>query len=175
MLLSASGDMLGDMNNSGDTLQEMGMDPRAFNDASLRASLLPAANTHWTATGLATMYAALAGDGSLPGQGRILSAEYCHRLQSDIASSNEQGLWWPKGFRRFKVASSSSNPLPVQRGFGFPGLFNNMAYCDPAEGLSVAILVNQLDKHGTAGKELLGTIAEVLEVAKHTGDGLGFQ
>jgi len=168
-----SGDILGDMNNDSSTLQEMGMDPRAFNDASLRASLLPQVNTHWTATGLATMYAALANDGALPGQGRVLSAAYCCRLQEEIAACKEEGLWWPSGFRRFKVASSASNPVSVPRGFGFPGLFNNMAYCDPAEGLSVAILVNQLDTQGTAAKALLGTVAQALGVAKHTGDGLG--
>merc|ERR1712134_97733 len=99
MLQGSSGDVFDDMTNGSDSLQEMGMDPRAFNDASLRAALLPAVNTHWTARGLATMYSALSGDGSVPGQGRVLSAEYCQRLQEDIATATGPG-YWPTGFRR---------------------------------------------------------------------------
>jgi len=169
-----TGDILGDMSNGMKALQEMGMDPRVFNDASIRASLLPAVNTHWTARGLATMYAALASDGALPTQGRILSAGYCRRLQAEIESAETPpGGLWPNGFRRMKVASSSSNNSEVLRGFGFPGLFNNMAYCDPAEGLSVAVLVNQLDTHGTAAKEILDVVASELAVSRHSMDGLG--
>jgi len=167
-----AGDMLGDMSNATKALEQMGMDPRAFNDMSLRAALLPAVNTHWTARGLASVYGALANDGAIAGQGRVLSADYCRRLQAEIASSEEPGLW-PSGFRRMAVASSANDTAAVLRGFGFPGLYNNMAYCDPVEGLSVAILVNQLDTRGTAAKQILSTIAEVLGTAPHTWDGLG--
>jgi len=167
-------DMFGDLSNANNSLKEMGMDPRAFNDPSLRAALLPAVNTHWTARGLATIYAALACDGALPGQGRILSSSYCRRLQDEIASIKVPGNeYWPTGFRRMKVARSANDLTEVPRGFGFPGLFNNMAYCDPAEGLSVAVLVNQFDTKGAAAKELLSTIAQVLDVSRHTTDGLG--
>merc|ERR1719162_2832016 len=102
-------------------LEQMGMDPRVFNDASLRASLLPSVNTHWTARGLASMYAALALDGALPGQGRVLSQAYCHRLHAEITSAPGPGLW-PSGFRRMKVATAFDNVELVSRGFGFPGL-----------------------------------------------------
>mmetsp|Transcript_121275 Transcript_121275/g.213821 ORF Transcript_121275/g.213821 Transcript_121275/m.213821 type:complete len:984 (-) Transcript_121275:57-3008(-) len=167
-----SGDMLGDMSSGMSALEEMGMDPRVFNDASLRSSLLPAVNTHWTARGLATMYSALAFDGAIPGKGRVLSQSYCRRLQAEVASAQGPDLW-PCGFRRMKVATSADNRNEVLRGFGFPGLYNNMAYADPAEGLGVAILVNQLDTEGIAAREVLETIARVLRVARHTMDGLG--
>merc|ERR1711908_101378 len=152
------GDMLASMSDGTKALEEMGMDPRVFNDASIRASLLHAINTHWTARGLATIYAALAVDGGLPGQGRILSQAYCQWLQAEIAGSKAPGLW-PVGFRRMKVSLSAEDVSAVPRGFGFPGLYNNMAYCDPAEGLAVAILVNQLDMQGSAAKEVLATVA----------------
>jgi CubicO group peptidase (beta-lactamase class C family) len=166
------GDMLGSMGDGSKSLQEMGMDPRVFNDVSIRASLVPAVNTHWTARGLGTVYAALALDGALPGQGHILSQAYCRRLQAEIAGYEAPGLW-PLGFRRMNVSLSSKDPSAVPRGFGFPGLYNCMGYCDPAEGLGVAILVNQLDTKGSAAKEVLATIARVLSVSLHTTDGLG--
>merc|ERR1712232_266834 len=124
------------------------------------------------ASGKYTMDAALAVDGGLPAQGRVLSQAYCRRMQIEIASEQELGLW-PSGFRRMKVATSVEDGAQVPRGFGFPGLFNNLGYCDPEEGLGVAILVNQLDTEGTAAKDILDAISSVLHVARHSKDGLG--
>merc|ERR1712079_907717 len=105
------------MGNSMRALEQMGMDPRVFNDASLRASLIPAVNTQWTARGLASMYGALAADGCLLGHCQILSQAYCRRLHAEISSAPGPGLW-PSGFRRMKVAASTNDARLVFRGFG---------------------------------------------------------
>jgi CubicO group peptidase (beta-lactamase class C family) len=168
----SAGDMLGDLSDGINSLKEMGMDPRFFNDRSLRSSLLPAANTHWTARGLATFYAALANSGAIPGKGRILSEAYCKTLHAEIASKKGSSFW-PCGFRCMRSATSAGSNTQVPRAFGFPGLFNNMGYCDPVEGLGIAVLVNQFDKEGLAAKKILNVVAQTLGVSGHSKDGLG--
>lgn len=153
-----------------DGLGELGMDPRMFNDVSIRAALLPAANTHFTARGLAALYGALGGDGSLSHQGRVLSEEYCRNLQRTIASAD--GSPWPCGFRQFHVVPNGSM-TSTGRAFGFTGLMNSVGYCDPEDGLAVAVVVNQLGEFGEAAAELLNAVASVLGTARHTLEGLG--
>jgi len=170
--LAEDGDLLGDFGASnksnGNGLQSLGLDPRAFNDPTVRKALLPAVNTHFTARGLATIYAALAMDGSLGNGQRVLSDNGTRALHALVASGGGRtpAATWPGGFRRMQAPKG-------QLLFGFPGLFNNMAYSDPAEGLGVAVLVNQLDYEGEATKELLLTAATTMNIAPHSMDGLG--
>lgn len=156
---------------SNDGIGQLGMDPRMFNDASIRAALLPAANTHFTAGALAVIYGALGGNGSLVHQGRVLSEEYCRNLQREIASYDGRSPW-PCGFRRFQVVPDGDT-ASVGRAFGFVGLMNSIGYCDPEDGLSVAVVVNQLSENGDAAAELLSTVSSVLGTARHTLEGLG--
>lgn len=171
--LAADGDLLcniGGQKGQSEGLMSLGLDPRVFNDPVVRQGTIPAVNTCFTARGLAAIYAALGADGSLEGKGRILSIPYLKKLQQEIASSRCLKTW-PLGFRRFRVMPRSGDPVP--RAFGFAGLYNNMAYCDPGENLGVALLVNHLDYDATAPKDLLRTLAAKLDVTPHSLDGLG--
>lgn len=171
--LAQDGDLLGcigGQNAKSGGLMSLGLDPRAFNDPAVRQGIIPSANTHFTARGLAAIYAALAAEGHLQGKGRVLSSSYVRKLQQEVASRGCSKTW-PLGFRRFCVLPSNDKPVP--RAFGFPGLYNCMAYCDPGEDLGVALLVNQLDYDATASKDLLQTLTTALDVAPHSLDGLG--
>eukprot|EP00746_Dinoflagellata_sp_MGD_P149183 gnl/MRDRNA2_/MRDRNA2_81254_c0_seq1.p1 gnl/MRDRNA2_/MRDRNA2_81254_c0~~gnl/MRDRNA2_/MRDRNA2_81254_c0_seq1.p1 ORF type:complete len:989 (+),score=202.81 gnl/MRDRNA2_/MRDRNA2_81254_c0_seq1:378-2969(+) len=171
--LAADGDLLGSLGgqqNKSEGLMSLGMDPRAFNDPVVRQGTIPAVNTHFSARGLATIYAALGAEGNLQGKGRVLSIPYVRKIQQEVASVGHQKTW-PLGFRRFRVLPKGGEPMP--RAFGFAGLYNNMAYCDPGEDLAVALIVNQLDYDATASKDMLCTLSAALEVAPHSLDGLG--
>ncbi|CAD7924084.1 unnamed protein product [Amoebophrya sp. A120] len=78
---------------SGGFQQGMWMDPRAFNDPSVRQAIVPAANTHFSARALAAVYNAMLPVVDVEGEenkqkeqesGRIISTAYLEKLYSAL-------------------------------------------------------------------------------------------
>ena len=154
-------------------LNTLGLDPRMFNDPTLRCGLLPAANTHFTALGLARIYQALLSPGEL------LSKQYLKNIHDECVAVAEENTSqkanaaaqkgtppydpprkWPLGF-------SAMTNTAGQGLMGFPGLFNDIGYCDPTNGMAVAVLVNQLDLDAQSTRELLREVGRGLGVPWH--------
>ena len=147
---------LGSMDSS-DSRRIAGFDPRIFNDAQIREACIPSCNTHFSAYGLATIYAALAHDGSVHGR-RVLSADYTARLKREVEKAPHQKESWPLGFRKFRHAGRAKVSA-----FGFNGISNLTGLADPATGTSVAIMVNQVSPKPTATASLLHEVCSELK------------
>lgn len=132
----------------------IGLDPRIFNDPTVRAGLLPAANTHFTARGLATIFASFLKTSSK----KVLSDKYldeviykeCLPVAGDKARADRA---WPLGIRVMRNAKEQ--PL-----LGAPGLINDIGYVDVTNGFACAVLVNQLDTEAAATDALLAEAAK---------------
>ncbi|MGL6236626.1 MAG: serine hydrolase domain-containing protein [Segniliparus sp.] len=101
---------------------------------------MPAANAVATARALATIYAAIAGDGSVGGA-RLLSPAAVARFPRKRSFRFDRVLgvpmMWHMGFH--------SAPLPgLVKGFGHVGAGGCFGWADPARGLSVALVHNRL-------------------------------
>lgn len=152
------------------TVSTVGLDPRIFNDPTVRSGILPAANTHFTAKGLATVFGSLLKVGSADSTKKLLSNEYlesvvhqeCKRTfvenlsKSAIDNDTEKKKFYPLGFRLLKNARK-------QILLGSPGLVNDIGYCDLENNLSGAVLVNQLDTEARATDAILLEAVEGLE------------
>ena len=108
------------------------LDPRLFNDPSVRRANLPAANMHFTAHALATVYSALAGGAAAA---PLLPPAYCEMLHREARAAARSR--WPLGFGTYRSESGAC-------GFGFNGLWNSCGLCipEPRGGLAIAVLVN---------------------------------
>ena len=139
---------IGNMDSDNETKRIATFDPRVFNDPVVRTSCIPSCNTHMTAHGLATIYQALVGNGSTAGSSnRILSSKYLKLLRSYVEKNHNDPSRYPGGFRVFNHASKLKHSA-----FGFNGLANLTGFADPSNGLSVAVMVNQLsDRPVTTG------------------------
>lgn len=144
--------------NSDSPSQVAGMDPRMFNDREIREACIPSANTHMTAFGLATIYAALAGSGAVR-ESRILSEQYVRKLHSSIEKSPTSETTWPYGFRKYRQSGRSKAST-----FGFNGLTSSVGFADPSKNVSVAVLVNHITARPTATIAVLRDICSELRL-----------
>ena len=117
-------------------------------DATVRVPI-PAANGHFTARSLARLYAALGAGGELDGT-RILSAETLRRATRIEARSFDRVVPFPMHWRLgFHRAATTRGTLP--QGFGHFGFGGSGAFCDPASGLAVALVLNSGVGHAFRG------------------------
>ena len=139
----ATGDLFDDVaSSSGDGLA---LDPRVFNDPVVRRANIAAANVHFSAHALATIYASLSGCASVP---QLLPPAHCEMIQREIEASTR--CPWPVGFHPFLFDSSDIC------GFGFNGLWNSTGLCVRAQGgLALSILVNTYTMEGEAARRVL--------------------
>jgi len=166
---SQQGDMFEQMTSEG--ASRMALDPRVFNDHTVRRAVMPAANVHFTAHALGTMYAALAADGSVGEGKRVLSARYMKDLQQQLkrAAADAHANPVPGGFRLFDLGGAPG-------AFGFVGMANSIGLAHPAlGGFSLVILVNELTLHAAATKGVLSRVCSALGFSAPEWDGLGLQ
>lgn len=119
-----------------------------FNSMAIRKSIQPAANGHFTARALATMYAALAMDGELNGQ-RIVSKGRMAEDTKLVTDQMDRVLMAPmrRGGGYFlggPVAGVVGVMGPRLTAFGHSGAGGSTAFADPEVGLSVAVTINQM-------------------------------
>ena len=112
---------------------------------------------NFSAYGLATVYALLAGDGSINGR-RILSADYTAKLKKSIQKAPYLRETWPSGFRKFRHVGRKGVTA-----FGFNGISSCTGFADPTTGTSVAIMVNQVSPKPVAASELIREISEEMK------------
>ncbi len=118
-----------------------------FNTAKVHGMELPWGNGISNARGLARIYAALAGDGSIDGH-RLVSADALTPLREtqswtklDRVLRKPQG--WTQGFVKEDEMMFSPNP----ESFGHPGAGGALGWCDPTEELSIAYIPNKMAHH----------------------------
>lgn len=139
---------------AGDTRKMAGFDPRVFNDPQIRQSCIPSANTHLTAFGLATIYSALSGDGSVNGN-ELLSKSYVKNLNTSMTKMKFEPKTYPNGFRKLpRQDSAKGKTMP----YGMDGLRNCIAYTDPSANMSVAVLVNEVSAKPSATNAVIQDI-----------------
>jgi len=171
--------------------------PLVINDSAVHRSLIPSFNTRASAVGLATVFAALAGDGAVAGRGRVLSEKHCRWLQEQMRASGESVRWpvstsveattashasacgevrvsgqtWPLGFRHIQFQRRDGS---MRTGaFGYGGAAGCLAFCDPETGIAVAVLANELSVKPKAVRALLRVLEETIpELGRCVTEGL---
>jgi len=125
--------------------------PLAPNTRAWRAAEIPAANGQASAMGLARMYAALAGGGSLDGT-TLLSREGVARMTRPATSNGRQDMFlgfvdsWGMGM----ALNTPGIYGPNARAFGHSGWGGSFACADPDAGVAIGYVCNQM------GPELVG-------------------
>lgn len=146
-----------------DIVAQMLTTPSILNDPTVQRALIPSVNTRCTALGLATVFAALAGDGAVEGHGRLLSEKYCSWLQREVqGASGGEDSWasWPLGFHQMRFRNTDGF---VRHGaFGAFALGGCLVFSDPTTNTAAAILVNELTKEARGVKAILHLLAELL-------------
>jgi CubicO group peptidase (beta-lactamase class C family) len=117
----------------------------ALNEPDIQALELPWMNALVTARGLARLYAALAGDGSLDGV-RLVRAETLAPLHgrqswSDRDRVLQKPIGWSQGF----VKDEPHLFTPSPRAFGHPGAGGALGWADPDRSLSIGYVMNAMD------------------------------
>ncbi len=126
---------------------------------------MPAVNGCFTARGLATMYAALGGGGTVDGV-RLLEPETIERATRPAARGRDVVLGIKMGWRYgYHQAFTAGR---VQRtAFGHYGYGGSGAWCDPSTGLAVAFVTNHLGAGTTpiADSRMLRLNAKIIAAA----------
>lgn len=119
------------------------MDPLIANGDSWQAAEIPSANGFATARGLARLYGALAGDGTLDGRtlvGRAaMTAATKERISGVDAVLNVQAKWGC-GFLR----NTDGAYGPNEEAFGHSGWGGSFAFGDPSRKLGLAYTMNRM-------------------------------
>eukprot|EP00419_Tripos_fusus_P080315 CAMPEP_0172942666 /NCGR_PEP_ID=MMETSP1075-20121228/225160_1 /TAXON_ID=2916 /ORGANISM="Ceratium fusus, Strain PA161109" /LENGTH=477 /DNA_ID=CAMNT_0013804089 /DNA_START=1 /DNA_END=1430 /DNA_ORIENTATION=- len=167
--------------------------PLVINDPAVHRALIPSFNTRASAVGLATVFAALAGNGAVAGRGRVLTEKHCRWLQDQIRMSGEvgakafekvsasgevtsssraniaevrvSGQTWPLGFRHIPFRRRDGSIRPGA--FGYGGVAGCLAFCDPETGVAAAVLVNELSVKPKAVLALLRVLEEAVPELGH--------
>ena len=145
-------------------------DPRIFNSKELRRAVVPAANGHFSARGLAKFYAALAGRGQLGGV-RLLSSERMAAVQREWAQeTGADRMWgssgttsWGLGYHRYAFVADGDGADDAAA-FGHAGIGGSIGLCDPARELAVAVTVNHLTGSRVVAKRVMALVAEELRL-----------
>jgi CubicO group peptidase (beta-lactamase class C family) len=125
--------------------------PEMPNRREWRAAEIPAANGQSSAMGLARLYAALAGDGSLEGV-RLLSPNTIARMTTPATNDGRQDMFlgftdsWGMGFALNRPGIYGPNA----RAFGHSGWGGSFGCADPDAEVSIGYVCNQM------GPELVG-------------------
>jgi CubicO group peptidase (beta-lactamase class C family) len=121
------------------------------NTPGWRRAEIPAANGHGTARGLARVYGALAGDGTLDGV-HVLGPEQRARAAT-VEASGVDAVLAPLQ-TRFGLGYMITGPMipfgPNPGSFGHPGMGGSIAFADPDTGLGFGYVMNQMQL-GLAG------------------------
>ncbi|MGO9934165.1 MAG: serine hydrolase domain-containing protein [Steroidobacteraceae bacterium] len=127
------------------------LDPELPNATSWQRAAIPAANGHSSAMGLARLYAMLGNGGELDGA-RILSAEAVARMTAPATASQRQD--WLLGFADCWALGVALNTPgiygPNPRAFGHSGWGGSFGCADPASGIAIGYVCNQM------GPDLVG-------------------
>jgi CubicO group peptidase (beta-lactamase class C family) len=112
-----------------------------------RATELPWMGAHCSARGLARVYSALAGDGSLDGA-RLVRPETLtplHRRQSWVEMDRvlRKPIGWAQGFVKEETRLFSPN----EASFGHPGAGGPLGWADPVEGLGIGYVMNRMSHY----------------------------
>jgi CubicO group peptidase (beta-lactamase class C family) len=115
-----------------------------INSRAWRAAEVPSANAHGTARGVARVYAALAGSGTLDGV-RIVSATALAAATTEQVYGPDLVLHRPSRFGLGFQLTHPERPLgPGQTAFGHFGAGGSLGFCDPGSGLAFGYVMNQM-------------------------------
>jgi hypothetical protein len=157
------GDLFDQLADSSADEGGVALDPRLFNDPSVRRANLPAANMHFTSHALATVYSALAGGAAAA---PLLPPAFCDMLLREARAATRSR--WPLGFATYRSETGAS-------GFGFNGLWNSCGLCMPDRrgGLAVAVLVNTYTPTAEAATRVLDHVFKARGYGGIAGHALG--
>lgn len=118
-----------------------------FNTARVRAMELPWGNGITNARGLARVYAALAGGGSIDGH-RLVSEEALKPLhETQSWSKRDRVLRKPQGWSQGFIKEAELMFSPNAESFGHPGAGGALGWCDPKEELAISYIPNKMAHH----------------------------
>ncbi len=142
------------------------LDPEAPNLRAWRATEIPAANGQASAMGLARIYAALAGDGSLDGT-RLLSRSTIAKTTSPVTANGDRDMMlgftdaWAMGVILNTPGVYGAN----RRAFGHSGWGGSFGCADPDAQVSIGYVCNQMGAELVGDPRTAGLCAAVLESA----------
>jgi aarF domain-containing kinase len=132
------------------------MSPTLFNHPKFRTGVIPSANGHCSARGLATFFGSiLCGPGDDESRIGFTAKTAKIMREGEDAFAVEDTAKFGYGFQRFDMGDTAS-------AFGHAGVGGSLAFCDPASGTSVAITLNKLSLHCEPTKLLLDEICDEL-------------
>jgi CubicO group peptidase (beta-lactamase class C family) len=115
-----------------------------INSRQWRAAEVPSANAHGTARGVARVYAALAGGGSLDGAA-IVDAAALAAATTEQVYGQDLVLHRPSRFGLGFQLTQPERPLgPGQAAFGHFGAGGSLGFCDPESGVAFGYVMNQM-------------------------------
>jgi len=119
--------------------------PHLVNTRAWRAALIPAANGHTSARGVARVYAALARGGELDGV-RLLAPATIERAIEEQSRGRDEVLTLPTRFATgfmLGMPGGIFNCGPGRRTFGHPGQGGSIGFADPDARLAFGYVPNQ--------------------------------
>lgn len=141
-------------------------DPESPNMRAWRAAEIPAANGQASAMGLARLYAALAGGGTLDGA-LLLSAKAVARMTTPATANGRQDMFlrfidgWGMGVAIDTPGIYGTNP----RTFGHSGWGGSFGCADPDAGIAIGYVCNQMGPDLVGDPRTAGLCKAVLESA----------
>ncbi len=141
--------------------------PESPNARAWRAAEIPAANGQASGMGLARLYAALAGDGSLDGA-RILSPKAIARMTTPATNNGDRDMMlgfvdaWGMGVALNRPGIYGPNP----RAFGHSGWGGSFGCADPDAGVSIGYVCNQMGPDLVGDPRTAGLCEAVLSAAQ---------
>jgi len=141
--------------------------PEAPNTRAWRAAAIPAANGQASAMGLARIYAALAGDGSLEGKS-ILSSKTIARMTTPTTNNGDRDMMlgfvdaWGMGMALNRPGIYGPNA----RAFGHSGWGGSFGCADPDAQLSIGYVCNQMGPDLVGDPRAAGLCNAVLAAAR---------
>jgi CubicO group peptidase (beta-lactamase class C family) len=121
----------------------------AMNTATNRAVSIVSFSAIGSASSLAKFYAMLASGGELEGR-RYFTSETIALMTAPLASGMDRILQIPTAFSAGFMKDSPESPRrifgPSASAFGHPGAGGSNAFADPANGISFAYVMNQMEQ-----------------------------
>jgi len=115
-----------------------------INTAAWRAAEVPSANAHATASGVARVYAALAGGGGLDGV-RVVDSGALAAAATEQVYGDDLVLRRPSRFGLGFQLTQPERPLgPGPRAFGHFGAGGSVGLCDPDAGAALGYVTSQM-------------------------------
>lgn len=141
-------------------------DPLAPNTRAWRAAEIPAANGQASAMGLARLYAALAGGGTLDGV-KLMAPETVARMTAPATADGRQDMFlgfvdsWGMGMAINTPGIYGPNP----RAFGHSGWGGSFGCADPDAAIAIGYVCNQMGPDLVGDPRTAGLCKAVLECA----------